>query len=163
MDKNPDAPMTEAEIYQRLVKDVRDYAIFMLDQNGFIRTWNAGAERLKGWKPEEIIGRHFSVFYPEDDIRGKKPQWELEVALAEGRLEDEGWRIRKDGSRFWANVIITAIYDDNRRHIGFAKVTRDLSERRKAEEALSAERAELERRVKERTTELENANRMKDQ
>jgi PAS domain S-box-containing protein len=163
MDKNPDAPMTEAEIYQRLVKEIRDYAIFMLDQNGFIRTWNAGAERLKGWKPEEIIGSHFSVFYPEADIRDKKPERELEVALAEGRMEDEGWRIRKDGSRFWANVVITAIYDDNRRHIGFAKVTRDLTERRKAEKALSVERAELERRVKERTTELENANRMKDQ
>ena len=163
-------PAADAEIYQRLVKEVRDYAIFMLDKNGFIRTWNAGAERLKGYKPEEIIGRHFSVFYPEADIHNNKPAKELEVALADGRLEDEGWRLRKDGSRFWANVIITAIYDEDRNHIGFAKVTRDLTERRMAEDALRAERAELEKRVEERTAalaranaDLEKANRMKDQ
>lgn len=170
MDMNPENPLAEAEVYRRLVKEVRDYAIFMLDEKGFIRTWNAGAERLKGYRPEEIIGRHFSVFYPEADIRNNKPANELEVALAEGRLEDEGWRLRKDGSRFWANVIITAIYDENGNHVGFAKVTRDLTERRMAEEALRAERAELETRVEERTAalaranaDLEKANRMKDQ
>jgi PAS domain S-box-containing protein len=163
MKSDPDIPIIDAEIYQRLVKEVRDYAIFMLDRKGFIRTWNTGAERLKGYLPEEILGRHFSCFYPEEDIEARKPDRELEIALAEGSLEDEGWRIKKDGARFWANVVITAIYDDNRRHIGFAKVTRDLTERRMAEEALRAERAELERRVKQRTAELENANRMKDQ
>jgi PAS domain S-box-containing protein len=154
----PVSPIIDAEIYQRLVKEVRDYAIFMLDRKGFIRTWNTGAERLKGYKPEEIIGRHFSCFYPEEDKRAKKPVKELEIALAEGRLEDEGWRIKKDGSRFWANVIITAIFDENRQHIGFAKVTRDLTERRMAEEALRAERADLEKRVEERTAALAQAN-----
>src|SRR5579862_9278747 len=150
--------VVDAEIYQRLVQEVRDYAIFMLDQKGFIRTWNAGAERLKGYKPQEIIGRHFSCFYPEVDIHNKKPDKELELALADGRLEDEGWRIRKDGSRFWANVIITAIFDENRKHLGFAKVTRDLTERRMAEDALRAERADLEKRVDERTAALARAN-----
>src|SRR5213594_1059272 len=132
--------MDEAEIYRRLVKEVRDYAIFMLDESGFVRTWNAGAQRLKGYKPEEIIGRHFSTFYPQEDIRARKPERELEIALAEGRVEDEGWRLRKDGSLFWANVVITAIYDEQHNHVGFAKVTRDLTERRVAEEALCAER-----------------------
>jgi PAS domain S-box-containing protein len=154
----PVGPISGAEIYQRLVKEVRDYAIFMLDQQGFIRTWNVGAERLKGYTPEEIVGRHFSCFYPEADIRNKKPDKELEIALAEGRLEDEGWRIKKDGSRFWANVIITAIFDENHKHIGFGKVTRDLTERRMAEEALRAERADLEKRVEERTAALAKAN-----
>ena len=151
-------PAFDSEIYQRLVKEVRDYAIFMLDRKGFIRTWNAGAERLKGYTAEEIIGRHFSCFYPEADIQAGKPDKELETALAEGRLEDEGWRIRKDGSRFWANVVITAIFDENRKHIGFAKVTRDLTERRQAEEQLQAERADLEKRVEERTAALAKAN-----
>src|SRR3954470_16586303 len=106
-------PPEEAQLYQRLVLEVRDYAIFMLNPDGFIRTWNAGAERLKGYKPAEIIGQHFSVFYPEYDTKAGKPKQELISALAEGRFEDEGWRLRKDGSRFWANVIITAVYDEN--------------------------------------------------
>ena len=101
--------MNDDEIDERLVKEVRDYAIFMLDQNGFVRTWNAGAERLKGYKPAEIIGRHFSTFYPQEDIRARKPERELEIALADGRVEDEGWRLRKDGSRFWANVVLQII------------------------------------------------------
>jgi len=148
----------DAHIYQRLVREVRDYAIFMLDRGGFVQTWNIGAERLKGYKPEEIIGQHFSRFYPEEDIRAGKPARELETALAEGRSEDEGWRLRQDGSRFWADVVITAIYDENGAHVGFAKVTRDLTERRTAEEALRAERSELEKRVQDRTTDLAEAN-----
>jgi PAS domain S-box-containing protein len=155
---HPVGPVVDAEIYQRLVKEVRDYAIFMLDQKGFIQTWNVGAERLKGYKPEEIVGRHFSCFYPAEDIRAEKPDRELVTALAEGRIEDEGWRIRKDGSRFWANVVITAIFDENGKHLGFAKVTRDLTERRQAEEALRAERSDLEKRVEERTADLTKAN-----
>ena len=154
----PAGPVIDSEIYQRLVKEVRDYAIFMLDQKGFIRTWNTGAERLKGYTAQDIIGRHFSCFYPKEDIQARKPDKELEIALAEGRVEDEGWRIRKDGSRFWANVVITAIFDENRKHIGFGKVTRDLTERRKAEEALRDERADLEKRVEERTAALAKAN-----
>ena len=120
-------------IYQLLIETVRDYAIFVLDAEGRVATWNIGAERLKGYKPSEIIGRHFSTFYGEEDLRSRKPWKELEVAIAEGRVEDEGWRIRKDGTRFWANVIITALRDDSGNLIGFAKVTRDLTERRLAE------------------------------
>lgn len=120
-------------IYQLLIESVRDYAIFVLDQDGRIATWNIGAERLKGYKPSEIIGKHFSSFYGQEDIESRKPWKELEVAQKEGRVEDEGWRIRKDGSRFWANVVITALRDSAGNLVGYAKVTRDLTERRLAE------------------------------
>lgn len=126
------------EIFQLLVSSVRDYAIFMLDPEGNIATWNAGAERIKGYTPNEIIGRHFSTFYPEEDIRNRKPQRELEIAREEGSVEDEGWRIRKDGSRFWANVVITAVFDSHGELRGFAKVTRDITERKRAEETQNA-------------------------
>lgn len=122
------------EIFQLLVSSVRDYAIFLLDPQGHIATWNAGAERIKGYKPSEIIGRHFSAFYSEEDIRNGKPERELEIAKRDGSVEDEGWRLRKDGTRFWANVVITAVYDSHRQLRGFAKVTRDVTERRQAEE-----------------------------
>jgi PAS domain S-box-containing protein len=130
--------------FRLLVTCVRDYAIFMLDTGGHIVTWNAGAERIKGYTAEDIIGRHFSDFYPAEDVAAGKPAWELEVAAAEGRFEDEGWRIRKDGSRFWANVIITALRDADGVLRGFGKVTRDLTVRRDAEETarrLAAEQA----------------------
>ena len=120
-------------IYQLLIETVRDYAIFVLDPTGKISTWNIGAERLKGYKPQEIIGKHFSTFYGQEDIENRKPWRELEIAEKEGRVEDEGWRIRKDGSRFWANVIITALRDESGKLVGYAKVTRDLTERRLAE------------------------------
>jgi PAS domain S-box-containing protein len=123
-------------LYRLLVARVRDYAIFMLDPTGHVLSWNEGAQRVKGYKPEEILGRHFSIFYPHEDIASGKPAMELRVALAEGRLEDEGWRIRKDGSRMWANVVITMLRDDAGVHVGFAKVTRDLTERHRAEETL---------------------------
>ncbi len=126
--------------FRLLVQSVVDYAIFMLDTTGHIISWNAGAERIKGYRPEEIIGRHFSVFYPAEDNAAGKPARELEVALADGRLEDEGWRLRKDGTRFWANVVITALHDDDGVHRGFGKVTRDLTERRSAEQALDERR-----------------------
>ena len=119
-----------------LVSGVKDYAIFLLDTSGIILTWNAGAERIKGYLPEEIIGRHFSQFYLPEDLAADKPGRELIVAKAEGRYEEEGWRLRKDGSRFWANVVITALFDDAGRLQGFAKVTRDLSERKRTEEEL---------------------------
>jgi PAS domain S-box-containing protein len=115
---------------------VRDYAIFALDPDGNVLTWNLGAKSFKGYEASEIIGRHFSTFYPDEDRASRKPEKELEIAAAFGRVEDEGWRIRKDGSRFWANVVITALRDESGELVGFAKVTRDLSERRAAEEAL---------------------------
>ncbi len=128
--------------FRLLVDNVRDYAIFMLDPEGRVASWNEGAERLKGYRAEEIIGQHFSRFYPQEDIEKGKPEHELRVAATDGRHEDEGWRVRKDGSRFWANVMITALRDAEGRLVGFSKITRDFTERRKAEEAvrLSEER-----------------------
>ena len=128
--------------FQLFVEAVRDYAIFMLDPEGHVATWNRGAERIKGYKASEIIGSHFSRFYPEQDLQAGKPQWELKVAAKEGRFEDEGWRVRKDGSRFWANVIITAVHDETGKLIGFGKVTRDSTERMQAQRALQREIAE---------------------
>jgi PAS domain S-box-containing protein len=122
------------ERFRLLVESVRDYAIFMLDPYGHVLTWNLGAERLKGYRADEIIGQHFSVFYPQADKDAKKPEMELDVATRIGRFEDEGWRLRKDGTPFWANVVITALWDRTGRLRGFAKVTRDFSERRAAEE-----------------------------
>jgi PAS domain S-box-containing protein len=123
-------------MYKLLIRSVRDYAIFLLDTRGYVLSWNEGAHRLKGYKPDEIIGKHFSSFYPPGDIARGKPEYELKVAVADGRVEDEGWRVRKDGSLFWANVVITALRDDSGELVGFAKVTRDLTERRRAEQAL---------------------------
>src|SRR5690349_4079552 len=108
--------------FRLLVDSVRDYAIFMLDPGGRVATWNTGAEHIKGYRAEEIVGRDFSIFYPEEKIAERFPQYELDVAAREGRFEDEGWRIRKDGSRFWANVVITALRNAKRELIGFAKV-----------------------------------------
>ena len=117
-----------------LVESVRDYAIFMLDPGGKIATWNAGAGRMKGYRTDEIIGKHFSIFYPEEDVGAGKCEMELDVAARDGRFEDEGWRIRKDGTRFWANVVITPLRNAAGDLIGFAKVTRDMTERRRVEE-----------------------------
>ena len=124
--------------YQRLVLSVRNYAIFMIDPTGHILSWNAGARHLKGYAPDEIIGRHFSVFYTAEDRARRHPEEELEVARREGRYEEEGWRVRKDGTMFWASVTITAVHDDEGTLTGFAKVTRDLTARREAEQALRA-------------------------
>jgi PAS domain S-box-containing protein len=122
------------KLYRLLVETVTDYAIFVLDDTGVIRSWNPGAQRLKGYTEEEIIGKHFSIFYPPEDVERGKPAWELEVATERGRIEDEGWRVRKDGTRFWANVVITSLRDRQGTLIGFAKITRDLTARRNAEE-----------------------------
>ena len=146
-----------------LVEGVSDYAIFMLEPDGKVGTWNAGAERLKGYRADEIVGRHFSTFYPAEARARRWPQQELELAARDGRFEDEGWRIRKDGSRFWANVVITALRDADGKLQGFAKVTRDLTERRAAEESLRHAYADLERRVDERTAELAARDRHKDE
>ena len=112
-----------------LVEGIKDYAIFMLDPQGFITTWSSGAENIKGYKADEIIGKHFSIFYFSEDNDSSKPYWELKVALRDGKYEEEGWRLRKDGSTFWANVLITPIYDASGELKGFAKITRDLSEK----------------------------------
>jgi PAS domain S-box-containing protein len=118
-----------AERYQLLVESVKDYAILLLDPEGRIASWNEGARRIKGYTADEIVGRHFSVFYPPEDIEAGKPARELQTAIEEGRLEDEGWRVRKDGSRFWATVIITPLRDPSGQLTGFAKVTRDVTEK----------------------------------
>ena len=124
------------ERLRALLSSVRDYAIYMLDANGIIVSWGEGAQRIKGYRAEEIIGAHFSRVYPPDAIERGWPEHELRVAATEGHFEDEDWRVRKDGSRFWANVVITALRDRNSKLIGFCKITRDLSERRRNEEAL---------------------------
>ncbi|HEX6589641.1 MAG TPA: PAS domain S-box protein [Longimicrobiales bacterium] len=146
------------ERFRLLVQHVADYAIFMLDPNGIVASWNEGAQRIKGYTAEEIIGQSFKKFYPEEKVAERFPDYELEVAAREGRFEDEGWRIRKDGSRFWANVVITALRDpDSGELIGFAKVTRDLTARREAEEmrarhaAAEAARQAAEQRSEELT------------
>ena len=119
------------ERFRLLVESVRDYAIFMLDPRGNVASWNTGAQENKGYQTSEIIGRHFSVFYPPEVAASGFPDRELEQALRDGRVEDEGWRLRKDGSRFWASVVITPLRDDLGHHIGFTKVTRDLTDRRR--------------------------------
>jgi osomolarity two-component system sensor histidine kinase TcsA len=129
--------LSSAETYRTLVSTLRDYAIFMLDPNGCIATWNTGAMLLKQYTQEEIIGKHFSTFYSEDDRKARKPERELESALRIGKVEDEGWRVKKDGSRFWANVIITPVYRGGVL-MGFSKVTRDLTERKAGEARLIA-------------------------
>jgi len=129
-------PSPASGLYQLLVESVRDYAIFALDPTGVILSWNAGAERIKGYSADEIIGRHFSIFYTAEDLAARKPEAELLAAEREGQVGDEGWRIRKDGSRFWASVVITPLRDPGGRLVGFAKVTRDLTARQRWEEAL---------------------------
>lgn len=142
MDERPSRP-TDAENlrhseerFRLIVESVRDYAIFMLDPQGFVLTWNPGAERFKGYRAHEIIGQHFSRFYPPEALARGLPQHELEVASEVGSFEDEGWRVRKDGSLFWANVVITAVRNGEGSLVGFAKVTRDLTQRRRHEEEL---------------------------
>ena len=131
--EKPHRGIHSSDIFRLLVDSVADYAIFVLDPNGIISSWNIGAERLKGYQPEEIIGKHFSVFYTPRDLATDKPTHELQVAAEVGRFEDEGWRVRKDGSRFWADVVITRITGPDGNLVGFGKITRDLTTRRQAE------------------------------
>jgi PAS domain S-box-containing protein len=153
------------ERFRLLVEGMRDYAIFMLDANGFVVTWNAGAERIKGYKATEIIGQHFSRFYPQDVIESGWLEHELQVATAEGRFVDEGWRVRKDGSRFWAHVTITALRDEGGRLRGFAKLTRDVTDLKRAEnlEAHGAQREEMLEAERSARIEAQRAARMKDE
>ncbi|HEY2806579.1 MAG TPA: PAS domain S-box protein [Gemmatimonadales bacterium] len=125
-----------SDICRLLVERVKDYAIFMLDTDGYVVSWNEGAERIKGYTAEEIIGEHMSRFYTAEDAERGLPESLLTIARADGRVEDEGWRVRKDGNRFWADVVVTALREDNGTLVGFGKVTRDLTQRRLAEQQL---------------------------
>lgn len=138
-----------------MIEGVKDYAIYMLDREGRILTWNEGAKRIKGYDASEVIGVHFSKFYTSEDMLWDKPGFELKEAARLGRFLDEGWRVRKDGTLFWASVVITALRDENKDLIGFGKVTRDLTERKNAEDALRQANGRLENRVLERTRTLD--------
>ncbi len=127
-------PATDAVRFQLLVEAVLDYGIFMLNPDGTVASWNSGAQQIKGYRPDEIMGRHFSVFYLPEAVNRGWPEEELRQARRLGRFEDEGWRVRKDGSRFWANVVITALFGQDGELTGFAKVTRDMTERRRLED-----------------------------
>jgi len=133
------------------IANVTSYAILTLDSQGHVATWNAGAERIKGYRAEEIIGKHFSCFYPPQDVLAGKPEMKLRIAARDGRMEDEGWRVRKDGTRFWGSVVITAMRNAQGELIGFSKVTRDLTERKSAEERIQALNHNLEHHVAELT------------
>jgi PAS domain S-box-containing protein len=130
------SPEAGHELLEILVDSVKEYAILTLDPQGRVTTWTSGAERLKGYKADEVIGKHFSVFYPQEEVESGKCDHVLATAVREGRFEEEGWRVRKDGTRFWASVVITALRDAKGNLRGFGKVTRDLSDRRLAEERL---------------------------
>lgn len=154
-----EATVSELENYKLLVDSVQDYAIFLMDTKGYIRSWNKGAERNKGYTADEIIGKHFSTFYRQIDLDAKKPERELDIALKFGRAEDEDWRVRKDGSLFWASVVITALYNRDGEHVGFAKVTRDLTDRKKHEESLR----QANKILKQQQLELQKLNKSKDE
>ena len=156
--KPEEALLQSEERFRLLVESVTEYAIFELDTEGRILTWNQGAQRIKGYRPEEIIGQHFSIFYTPEDARGGRPQRGLEQAAARGRYKDEGWRVRKDGSRFWAEVVIAPVRDAAGNLLGFAKVTRDLTDRKRQEEEIATAEERLEALVEERTAELVKAN-----
>jgi PAS domain S-box-containing protein len=133
------------ERFHLLIEGVQDYAIYMMDPEGLITTWNTGAERIKGYQASEIVGKHFSTFFPEEDVRSGKPQCILEEAARTGRVEQEGWRVRKDGSRLWVNGIVTALHDGSGKLIGFSKVTRDITDRMLQQKALQTEILEKEK------------------
>jgi PAS domain S-box-containing protein len=140
----------QEERFRLFIDTVKDYAIYTLDAKGHVSSWNQGAERLKGYTASEILGKHFSRFYAPDDVRSSLPDRELETAAREGRVEEEGWRIRKDGSRFWANAVLTAIRDQAGQLIGFAQITRDFTERMRVHAALERSNVELAAEVNER-------------
>jgi PAS domain S-box-containing protein len=150
-----DAP-DQPDLFRLLVQSIRDYAIFVLDPAGNVLTWNPGAQAMKGYVSEEIIGRHFFVFYPAEARQSRWPEHELGLAQREGRFIDEGWRVRKNGSTFWASVVITALRSADGKLFGFAKVTKDMTERRRAEEHIK----NLNRELRERVTELDESRRI---
>jgi PAS domain S-box-containing protein len=144
--------------YKLLLETIRDYAIFMLNKEGYIITWNKGAERINGYTSDEIIGQHLSCFYEEEERWLAKPEALLKAAGKRGSIEDEGWRIRKDGSKYWASVLLTAMYDKHKKLKGFIKITRDITEKRESELALQRAYEIMEERVKERTAQLQGIN-----
>lgn len=144
----------DGKLFRLIVASIEDYAIFMIDPNGYILSWNKGAEHIKGYTEEEILGKHFSVFYTPQDIHNNVPRNNLNEALKKGVHENEGWRVRKDGTLFWANAVFTTIYNDEGHLTGFAKVIRDITERKKNEDRKTLVNAELERRVKENTEKI---------
>jgi PAS domain S-box-containing protein len=146
------------EPFRLLVHGVKDYAILLLDPEGRILSWNEGAERLQGYRSEEVIGKNYSIFFTPEDRESGRPEARLQAARAYGQTEEEAWRVRKDGSRFWVNAVITALRDEHDTLYGFAKVTRDITERTDREAAVRADRDELELRVRERTGELMRVN-----
>ncbi|HEY9805666.1 MAG TPA: PAS domain S-box protein, partial [Candidatus Obscuribacterales bacterium] len=146
------------ERFQLLIESIKDYAIYMLDPDGIVISWNIGAERIKGYAADEIIGRHFSCFYPPEQVQEGKPAWELQQAAALGQCEVEGERVRRDGSKFWVNAVMIALRDNEGQLQGFAKVTRDITERKQSEAILQRAFDQLEKRVHERTSELSQAN-----
>lgn len=135
--------LSNDDLLRMMVENIVDYAIILLDKAGHVMSWSPAAQRLKGYRADEIIGQHFSRFYTPDDIQHRKPESELKVAAAEGRFEDEGWRMRKDGSRFMANVVITALRDQAGQLRGFGKITRDITERKRAEEIISKQAQQI--------------------
>jgi len=137
------ALQTTAEHFRMLVDNMKDYAIIILDTNGRVASWNPGSETILGYRSSEIIGQHFSRFYSSEDVQRGRPEMELKAATAEGRSEDEGWRMKKDGSRFWANEVITAMRDQGGSLVGFGKVMRDLTERKRAEEKAAQQAREI--------------------
>jgi PAS domain S-box-containing protein len=150
------------ERFRLIVDGVKDYALFMLDPDGTVASWNTGAQNLKGYTAKDIIGKHFSCFYTPADIKRRHPEHELEIATREGRYEEIGWRVRKDGSRFFANVVVTAVYDSGRRLRGFANITRDVTEQQRARDEILQLNDDLEKRVETRTQELsESENRLR--
>jgi PAS domain S-box-containing protein len=145
------------ERFRLLVEGVEDYAIYMLDTHGRVTTWNAGAERIMGFRAQEIIGRRFHRFYTPDDVERKKADQALAVATAEGRFQDERWQVRKDGTQYWASFVITALRDEGGKLTGYSTIARDITKRKQAEDEIRRLNTELERRVQERTAELQAA------
>ena len=149
-------PSRNAELFRLLVEGIRDYAIFVLDPEGKVLTWNPGAQAMKGYTRDEIVGKHFSKFYPDEATRSGWPQRELALAEKEGRFADEGWRVRKDGTTFWASVIISALRGADGRLSGFAKVTQDLTARREADQQVQT----LNRELRDRVLQLDETRRL---
>lgn len=146
--KNEELQRSE-ERYQRMIAEVQDYAIILLDRDGVIQNWNKGAQQIKGWSAEEAIGMNFRTFYTADDQRAKLPERLIDLAIKNGKANHEGWRVRKGGTRFWGSIVITSLHDSNNNIIGFSKVTRDLTERKIGEEALRKNADEIQHKNKE--------------